>query len=122
MRVSAACSAVLFLGCTGASGLAPQQPTPVWIRSHNRSPVDVYLLCSDRNARWLGTVSARTADALEIPADQRYCIRGMNFFLVVQESGRGYWVGPIRPAQTGRVELVIEKYAGLSSARLQRDR
>jgi hypothetical protein len=61
--------------------------------------VDVYLLCGDRDAQWLGA-------------------RGWNFFLVVRRSGRGYWAGPIRPGPGAAVELVIEKYAGLSSARL----
>jgi hypothetical protein len=82
--------------------------------------VDVYLLCHDRNPRWLGQVSERTTDALEIPAPQEYCARGFNFFLVVRSSGRGYWVGPFQPAPGGQVELVIEKYAGLSSARVSR--
>lgn len=125
MRASVALSTVLLLGCGGSSmsapgRVSPLQPTPVWIRSHNRSPVDVYLLCGNRDARWLGTVPARTAEALEIPAGQPDCVRGLNFFLVVRKSGWGYWVGPFRPAREGRVELVIEKYAGLSSARVSR--
>jgi hypothetical protein len=45
---------------------------------------------------------------------------GLNFFLVVQTQRLGYWVGPIRGVQASSyVELVIEKYAGLSSANLQ---
>ena len=48
-------------------------------------------------------------------------MEGLNFFLVVQESGRGYWVGPFRPERRAHVDLVIEKYAGLSSAYLTRE-
>lgn len=119
MRPFAAIATVLLFGCAGATNV-PLQPNPVWVRSHNRSPVDVYLLCGDRGARWLGTVPARTSDALEVPASQPYCARGHNFFLVVQNSGYGYWVGPFRPMREGSIELVIEKYAGLSSARVHR--
>jgi hypothetical protein len=39
---------------------------------------------------------------------------------LVRRNGRGYWVGPFRH-RGARVELVIEKYAGLSSARLIED-
>jgi hypothetical protein len=112
---------VLSAGCALASGGPEPGPTPVSVRSHNRSAVDVYLLCGDQNARWLGEVSGKAAGALEIPAGQANCQRGLNFFLVVRTSGWGYWVGPFRPGRGGRVELVIEKYAGLSSARLLRD-
>ena len=48
-------------------------------------------------------------------------MEGLNFFLVVQESGRGYWVGPFRPERSAHVDLVIEKYAGLSSTYLTRE-
>jgi hypothetical protein len=80
--------------------------------------VDVYLLCGDRDAQWLGEVPVTGADVFAMPAGQPYCARGWNFFLVVRRSGRGYWAGPIRPGPGAAVELVIEKYAGLSSARL----
>jgi hypothetical protein len=76
----------------------------------------VYLLCGNRDAAWLGEVSGRSATAFEMPAGLPHCGRGHNFFLVVRQSGRGYWAGPIRPRNGGLVELVIEKYAGLSSA------
>jgi hypothetical protein len=95
--------------------------TPVWVRSHNQSPVDVYLLCGSRDAKWLGAVGEQQSDALEIPAGQPYCVEGLNFFLVVRDLGRGYWVGPIRPERSDAVQLVIEKYAGLSSAQLVSD-
>jgi hypothetical protein len=106
-------------GCALEAGGTSSQPTPVWIRSHNRSAVDVYLLCGSRDAHWLGEVSARGADAFEVPGPQRNCARGLNFFLVVRSLGRGYWVGPLRPRQGEVVDVVIEKYAGLSSARLR---
>jgi hypothetical protein len=108
---------VLFLGCAlGQSG--PPLPTPVWVRSHNISAVDVYLLCGDHDAQWLGTVEAKQSEAFEIPSGYRGCMRGLNFFVVVQRSSRGYWVGPFRPQPSNQVDLVIEKYAGLSAARL----
>ena len=116
MRTSAALVGAASIACALPPGGAPSDPVPVWVRSHNRSAVDVYLLCGDRNPRWLGEVSERASGALEIPASQEYCPRKLNFFVVVRSSGRGYWVGPFQPARGGQVELVIEKYAGLSSA------
>jgi hypothetical protein len=92
--------------------------TPVWVSSHNRSDVDVYLLCGDQDATWLGLVPSRSGAAYSIPAAQRRCPVGLNFFLVVKDQGRGYWAGPIRPEASSQVVLVIEKYAGLSAARL----
>jgi len=58
---------------------------------------------------------------LPVPAAQGFCVEGLNFFLVVQESGRGYWVGPFQPERSAHVDLMIEKYAGLSSAYLTRE-
>jgi hypothetical protein len=120
VRTPVALATALSIGCALAPGHAAPGPVSVWVRSHNRSAVDVYLLCGNRNARWLGKVSEQTTDALEIPAPQAYCPVGLNFFLVVRNSGWGYWVGPFQPARGGQVELVIEKYAGLSSARVFR--
>jgi hypothetical protein len=111
-------AACLTLGCAPAPGGLQPEPTPVWVRSHNTQPVDVYVLCGSRDAQWLGTVGERGADAFEIPAGQSRCVEGLNFFLVVQTFGRGYWVGPFRPQRSQAVHLVIEKYAGLSSANL----
>jgi hypothetical protein len=109
---------LLSLGC----GLAPHGlqrfPTPIWVRSHNASAVDVYLMCGDHSAELLGVVEARQSDAFEIPVGHPYCWEGSNFFLVVKKSGWGYRVGPFRPQRDTRVDLVIEKYAGLSVARL----
>jgi hypothetical protein len=76
------------------------------------------LLCGDRDARWLGTIGVKGSDAFEIPAGLPTCVRGLNFFLVVQKMNRGYWVGPFRPLPSQAVDLVVEKYAGLSTARL----
>jgi hypothetical protein len=116
--LGAALAAALSLGCALAPGGPHQAPTAVWIRSHNRSAVDVYLLCGDRNARWLGVVPEKATEALELPEGAAaHCLRGLNFFLVVRRSGWGYWVGPVRPARGEHIQLVIEKYAGLSSVR-----
>jgi len=108
-----------------ACGVAPRStqavPTPVWVvsRSHNRSAVDVYALCGKLDATWLGVVSEQGSDAFEVPARQARCAQGLNFFLVVRNQGRGYWVGPFRPEPGASVHLVIEKYAGLSTADLR---
>jgi hypothetical protein len=116
-----ALATLLSLGCVLAPGGLPPAATPVWIRSHNRSAVDVYLLCGSSDARWLGGVSEDGSDAFEIPAGQPYCASGLNFFLVVRDLGRGYWVGPFRPKRGQAIDLVIEKYAGLSNARVRYD-
>ena len=113
--------ALAAYGCALTAGGSPAQPTSVWIRSHNQSAVDVYVMCGSSDALWLGAVPVRGAEALEIPARQRDCVLGLNFFLVVRNAGRGYWVGPIRPRRAEAVDLVIEKYAGLSSARVRYD-
>jgi hypothetical protein len=67
----------------------------------------------------LGAISEHGSDAFEIPAGQRVCASGLNFFLLVRNKGRGYWVGPFRPDRGDAVDLVIEKYAGLSSASMR---
>jgi hypothetical protein len=121
MKPTTALATVLSLGCAIAPPGVPPEPTPVWIRSHNRSPVDVYLLCGSTDARWLGAISENGSDAFEIPAGQRSCIRGLNFFLVVRDMERGYWVGPFQPQRGEVVDLVIERYAGLSSASVRSD-
>jgi len=113
-------AAVVSLACA----LAPtaERPEPkVWVRSHNASDVDVYLLCGNRNAKWLGRVPVKGAAAFDIAAEETYCPWGLNFFLVVRSQGRGYWAGPVRPLGAATIELVIEKYAGLSMARLVRN-
>lgn len=68
-----------------------------------------------------GRVNApRSGTTFAIPSARRVCASGLNFFLVVQSQGRGYWAGPVRPQYADGVVLVIEKYAGLSSAAVRR--
>jgi hypothetical protein len=116
---SVAAGVLFSLGCAGLPASTDPGAAQIWVtsRSHNRSDVDIYLLCGERDARWLGAISPRGTAAFEIPAASSNCIRGLNFFLVVRNQWRGYWVGPIRPRTGGYVELVVEKYAGLSAAR-----
>jgi hypothetical protein len=109
-------AATVSLGCT-----APQLSIPIWVRSHNGSEVDVYLLCGDRDAVRLGVVPPEEAGRFEIPTSRARCVRGLNFFLVRWDLNRGYWVGPFRPRGGVGIDLTIEKYAGLSSARLLED-
>src|SRR5262245_32641309 len=113
-----AISIVFSLGCALTQPRPQRFPTPIWVRSHNASSVDVYLLCGDHDAEWLGVVEAKQSEAFEIPVGHPDCWEGSNFFLVVRKSGWGYWVGPFRPQRDSRVDLVIEKYAGLSAARV----
>jgi len=107
----------LSLGCFLAPAPPDPTPTPLWVRSHNQSPIDVYVQCGGKS-QWLGTVGQKEADALQIPPEHRLCARGVNFFLVVQDFGQGYWVGPVTFRRGQVVEVVIEKYAGLSSAQV----
>jgi len=112
--------AFLLGACALVPRVDPAAKTPVGVRSHNASDVDVYLLCGDRDPLWLGTVPKEGAAAYAISRERRLCALGLNFFLVVQTQSKGYWVGPIRGVRASSyVELVIEKYAGLSSANLQ---
>jgi hypothetical protein len=110
--------AIASLACAVAPRAA--QPDPmVWVRSHNASEVDIYLLCGNRKAKWVGLVPAKGSAAFELAAEDTYCPLGLNFFLVRQ--GRAYWAGPLRTHGSATIELVIEKYAGLSAARLLSD-
>jgi hypothetical protein len=96
MRQRLALAAVFSLACA----IVPTTTSPstsVWVRSHNANEVDVYLLCGDRDARWLGLVPEKGATAFEIPAELKRCAWGLNFFLVVRSKSRGYWAGPVRP-------------------------
>ena len=120
MRTPVLVAAVLSLGCGLATPRPLAQPVPVWVRSHNRSTVDVYLSCNGSTS-WLGAVPDHGADALEVPIAQTACARGFNFFLLVRRAGRGYWAGPVQPAANAHVELVIERYAGLSTAEMIRE-
>jgi hypothetical protein len=120
MNQRLALAVVFSLACAIPPATA-RPDTAVWVHSHNASEVDVYLLCGDQDARWLGLVPEKGAAAFEIPAAQTRCPWGLNFFLVVRSQGRGYWAGPVRPQGSTHIELVIEKYAGLSTAQLQRE-
>ena len=120
MRPQIALATALSLGCALAPGGTEARPTSVLARSHNKSAVDVYLLCGARNAVWLGAVSKKGAEPLEIPAADTRCAQGLSFFLVHQNSGRGYWVGPIRAMGGEHVDLVIEKLAAMACARVLR--
>ena len=113
-------AAVVSLACALGPTAAGSSPT-VWARSHNASEVDIYMLCGQQNAKWVGVVPAKGATAFELPGEETYCPWGLNFFLVVRNQGRGYWAGPIRPGMSAPIELVIEKYAGLSMARVMRE-
>jgi hypothetical protein len=114
MRRLFAWTVPLLTACAVLRGGGPLVNTEVAVRSHNASDVDVYLLCGDRDAQWLGTVPQQSGASYGIPPARRICALGLNFFLVVRSQGRGYWVGPFRPQNTDDVLLVIEKYAGLS--------
>jgi hypothetical protein len=103
--------------CLGCAALPPASPTiPITVHSNNRSEVDVYLLCGDHDAEWLGLVREKEAYQFEVPNDRARCPWGLNFFLVSRSQNRGYWVGPLRPVPGTGIALTIEKYAGLSTA------
>ncbi len=111
---------LLLAACALVGRVDPTAKTPVGVRSHNANDVDVYLLCGDQNPQWLGTVPKQGAAEYAISRERRICAPGLNFFLVVRAQEKGYWVGPLRGVRASSyVELVIEKYAGLSSADLQ---
>jgi hypothetical protein len=109
-------SALLLMGCALLPKTDPKAPIEVYSRSHNLSAVEVYLLCGEENATWLGTVVESGTAGFEVAAERARCLPGWNFLLIVKRSGRGYWAGPVRPQPGGVVVLVIEKYAGLSVA------
>jgi len=116
--ITAACAAALSLGCA-VFPKGPPPPVPLWVRSHNRSDVGVYLACGDRDPTWLGVAPPNESVAFEIPPRQAECGRGLNFFLVVWDQGRDYWAGPVRPRWGTPIQLVIEKYAGPSTVALR---
>jgi hypothetical protein len=112
-------AAAMLLGCALPMTMQTSQ-VAVWARSHNRSTVDVYVLCGDRDARWLGVLHPNGAGTLDLPSTRGPCVQGLNFFLVDRDHNRGYWVGPLHPRADSQIELVIEKYAGLSTANVLR--
>lgn len=79
----------------------------------------MYLSCGWGRAVWLGSVLNRGSDGFQLPPEMHPCARGLSFLLVAHGSGRGYWVGPFRPQGGQVVDLVIEKYAGLSSVQVR---
>jgi hypothetical protein len=119
MKRALAWTAPLLTACALLRPGGPPVETEVVARSHNASDVDVYLLCGDSDAEWLGVVPRQSGASLAIRPARRLCARGLNFFLLVRSQGRGYWAGPIRPQRSDGVVLVIEKYAGLSSVEVR---
>jgi hypothetical protein len=83
--------------------------------------VEIYLQCGFKDAKWVGAVAARGAAAFDLATEDARCPLGLSFFLLVRDQGRGYWAGPVRLITAATVDLVIEKYAGLSMARSLRD-
>lgn len=118
MRQPFALGAALLLGCAASSTFAGSPAIPVAVVSHNRSDVDVYLLCGGRDAQLLGVIHSQETQMYDIPASRARCVQGLNFFLVHRNQNRGYWVGPIYPKTGFEMGLTIEKYAGLSTVRL----
>jgi hypothetical protein len=110
--------ATFSLACAVPRGVAAPDTIPISVRSNHRSDVDVYLLCGDHEAEWLGVVRHKQGELFEIPASRGRCAAGLNFFLVPRGINRGYWVGPFRPRTNSEVTLLIEKYAPLSTAEL----
>jgi hypothetical protein len=116
MRMSLTLAATLTLACAIPRGGAESVSVPISVNSHNRSSVDVYLLCGDRDAEWLGVVDGKESGVFEVPISRTRCVSGLNFFLVHRDLKRGYWVGPLQLQTGSSVRLTIEKYAGLSVA------
>ena len=109
---------LLTLGCALPQSAGELGTIPMSVRSNNKSSVEVYLLCGSREAQWLGVVGGKESTLFEIPASQARCVNGLNFFLLHRDLNRGYWVGPFQMQTGSSVNLVIEKYAGLSAARV----
>jgi hypothetical protein len=121
MKLLLALAASLSLACALPRGDGAPLSIPVSVSSNNKSSVDVYLLCGDREAQWLGVIHAKGGGLFEIPTSRARCVQGLNFFLVHRNQNRGYWVGPLRLRTGSNVHLTIEKYAGLSVARVAND-
>jgi len=118
MRTPLALAVAAALACAIPRSLSEPLSIPVSVSSHNRSSVDVYLLCGDGDAQWLGVVPGKETGLFEVPSSRARCFRGLNFFLVHRDLNRGYWVGPLGLQAASTVHLTIEKYAGLSNARV----
>ena len=118
MRMSLTLAATLTLACAVSRGGSKPASIPISVNSHNRSSVDVYLLCGNRDAEWLGVIDGKESGTFEVPISRTRCVHGLNFFLVHRDLNRGYWVGPLRLQTGSSVRLTIEKYAGLSVAQV----
>jgi hypothetical protein len=121
MKPVLALVASLSLACALPRGDGAPLSIPISVNSNNKSSVDVYLLCGNRKAEWLGVIQAKSGGLFEVPASRARCVQGLNFFLVHRNQNRGYWVGPLRLRTGSNVHLTIEKYAGLSAARVAND-
>ena len=118
MKTLRALTATLPLACAVPRGAAEPLSIPFSVSTHNRGSVDVYFLCGDRDAQWLGVVQGKGGGLFEVPSSRARCLRGLIFFLVHKGLNRGYWVGPLRARTGSSIHLTIEKYAGLSIARV----
>lgn len=121
MKTLLVLTASVSLGCASLQSNGAPISIPVSVSSHNKGIVDVYLLCGDRDPQWLGVIHGKEGGLFEVPSSRARCLRGLNFFLVHRNQNRGYWVGPVRIRSGSSVHLTIEKYAGLSSARVTDD-
>jgi hypothetical protein len=110
--------ALVLSGCAMLRPRAVADPRiiPIAVHNNNRSDVDVYLLCGEVDAEWLGLVEEKRDSLFRVPSDRTRCARGVNFFVVARDQERGYWVGPVRPRPGAGIDLTIEKYAALSTA------
>src|SRR5215207_7749967 len=99
--------AVMLSGCAGLQPRTALWTIPISVRSHNRSEVDVYLLCGDRDAEWLGVVAQRETKVFEIAAERARCISARNCFLVSRSRNRGHGVGTAHPAPGAAIALTI---------------
>jgi hypothetical protein len=118
MTNALALTGLLSLACAIPRGAEQSLSIPISVSSNNKSSVDVYLLCGDRDAEWLGVIPSKEIGLFEVPTSRARCVQGLNFFLVPRDFNRGYWVGPFKPHTGSSVHLTIERYAGLSAARV----
>ena len=114
----------LALALSGCAAFQPRNAgstIPVAVHNNNRSDVDVYLLCGDVDALWLGVVETQVDLQFRVPSKRTRCAHGVNFFVISRDQEKGYWVGPVRPRPGAGIDLTIEKYAALSSAESRYD-
>lgn len=121
MRKALAVAAALSLACAVTRSAQAPLSIPISVSSNNKRSVDVYLLCGDAHAQWLGVVHSKQVGAFEVPSSRSRCAQGLNFFLVPRNLKHGFWVGPLQLRSYSAVHLTIEKYAGLSVAEVDND-